>query len=87
MTAAILENAVSDRDTVGGVTQFTISRRFSSRKLLILNGEMSEWLKEHAWKASPSTDADAQQISPTHSPSTTSRYNDVHRTVPINRGI
>ena len=22
---------------------------------LILNGEMSEWLKEHAWKAIPST--------------------------------
>jgi hypothetical protein len=23
----------------------------TARKLLILNGEMSEWLKEHAWKA------------------------------------
>jgi hypothetical protein len=22
-----------------------------TRKSLILNGEMSEWLKEHAWKA------------------------------------
>ena len=23
----------------------------TARKLLILNGEMSEWFKEHAWKA------------------------------------
>ena len=23
----------------------------TARKSLILNGEMSEWLKEHAWKA------------------------------------
>jgi len=27
------------------------NRRPTARKLLILNGEMSEWLKEHAWKA------------------------------------
>jgi hypothetical protein len=25
----------------------------AARKSLILNGEMSEWLKEHAWKANP----------------------------------
>jgi hypothetical protein len=24
---------------------------WTARKSLILNGEMSEWLKEHAWKA------------------------------------
>ena len=27
----------------------------TARKSLILNGEMSEWLKEHAWKANPAT--------------------------------
>ena len=27
----------------------------TARKLLILNGEMSEWLKEHAWKTKPSS--------------------------------
>jgi hypothetical protein len=27
----------------------------TARKLLILNGEMSEWLKEHAWKTNPAT--------------------------------
>jgi hypothetical protein len=26
-----------------------------ARKSLILNGEMSEWLKEHAWKAIPAS--------------------------------
>jgi hypothetical protein len=27
----------------------------AARKLLILNGEMSEWLKEHAWKTTPAS--------------------------------
>ena len=27
----------------------------AARKSLILNGEMSEWLKEHAWKTTPAT--------------------------------
>ena len=27
----------------------------TTRKSLILNGEMSEWLKEHAWKAIPAS--------------------------------
>jgi len=27
----------------------------AARNLLILNGEMSEWLKEHAWKTNPAT--------------------------------
>jgi hypothetical protein len=48
--AAILEKPVSDRRTLGGLTQFASSQAFRSRKLLIVNGEMSEWLKEHAWK-------------------------------------
>ena len=31
------------------------NRSPTARKLLILNGEMSEWLKEHAWKSIPGT--------------------------------
>ena len=27
----------------------------TARKSLILNGEMSEWLMEHAWKTNPAT--------------------------------
>jgi hypothetical protein len=27
----------------------------AARKWLILNGQMSEWLKEHAWKTIPAT--------------------------------
>jgi len=33
---------------------------------------MSEWLKAHAWKATPLARADAHQIPPTHLRSTTS---------------
>ena len=36
----------------------------TAHKWLILNGEMSEWLKEHAWKLIPPARADAQQIPP-----------------------
>ena len=44
---------VSDRKTLKGVTQFTFFLLSRDRKLLILNGEMSEWFKEHAWKTIP----------------------------------
>ena len=43
----------SNRDTLDGLTQFAFLVLSRGRKLLILNGEMSEWLKEHAWKANP----------------------------------
>jgi hypothetical protein len=43
--------AVSDRDTLEDLSQSPRSPFKHDRKLLILNGEMSEWLKEHAWKA------------------------------------
>jgi hypothetical protein len=57
-------------------------------KLLIpLNGEMSEWLKEHAWKLNPLARADAHQIPPTHFRSTTSRNNDLLQRVPVNNGV
>ena len=48
--AAILEKPVSDRGALGGLTQFTFLLPSRASKLLILNGEMSEWSIEHAWK-------------------------------------
>jgi len=48
---AILEIPVSDRGTLERLTQFGVLGSGGGCKLLILNGEMSEWLKEHAWKA------------------------------------
>ena len=51
----ILEKPVSDRGTLEDLSQSRPSRSTSDRKLLILNGEMSEWLKEHAWKTNPAT--------------------------------
>ena len=59
----------------------------TARKSLILNGEMSEWLKEHAWKLTPAARADAHQILPTHFRSMTSPYNDVRRRVPVNHSV
>ena len=44
------------RDTV---TQIPFSSRFRYCKPLIQNGEMSEWLKEHAWKSTLAARADA----------------------------
>jgi hypothetical protein len=58
----------------------------AARKSLILNGEMSEWLKEHAWKENLFALIDAHRHPPTHSRSTTSRNNDLHRTVPVSHG-
>jgi hypothetical protein len=43
---AILEQCVTFR----GLITIAKDESGSARKLLILNGEMSEWLKEHAWK-------------------------------------
>ena len=53
--AAILEKPVSDRGTLEDLSQSRISS-LRVCKLLILNGEMSEWSIEHAWKAKPSSD-------------------------------
>jgi hypothetical protein len=50
-------------------------------------GEMSEWLKEHAWKLVPLARADAHQIASTQFPSTTSRNINVPRCVPVNSGV
>ena len=51
------------------------------------DGEMSEWLKEHAWKLNPLARADAHEIPPTHFRSTTSHSNDVHARVLVNAGV
>jgi hypothetical protein len=51
----------------------------TDRKSLILNGEMSEWLKEHAWKLNPLARADPHQIPPTHFRLNDFRYIDVRR--------
>jgi hypothetical protein len=59
----------------------------AARKPLILNGEMSEWLKEHAWKSTSAARADAHQDPPTQFRSTTSRNNDVRRRVLVNHGV
>ena len=84
---AILEIPVSDRGMLEDLSQSRLSGSTRSRKLLILNGEMSEWLKEHAWKLIPLARADAHQNPPTHSRSTTSRNIDMRRRVPVNHGV
>src|SRR6185295_15588541 len=48
---------------------------------------MSEWSIEHAWKLTPAARADAHQIPPTHSRSTTSSNDDVQACVPVNAGV
>jgi hypothetical protein len=53
LSAAILEMLVSDRGTFEGLTQFGYldSVAVADSK----DGEMSEWLKEHARKTNPPT--------------------------------
>src|SRR5262245_58068149 len=48
---------------------------------------MAEWSIEHAWKSDRFTRADAHQIPPTHSRSTTSRNIDTRRHVLVNHRI
>src|SRR5262245_24781994 len=61
----------------------------SSRcKLLIRQrGEMSEWLKEHAWKSTPPARADALQNAPTHLRINDFRNCDTRRRVPVNHCV
>jgi hypothetical protein len=51
--ATAMDKPVSDRGTLEDLSQSRQSGSIRGRKLLILNGEMSEWLKEHAWKLNP----------------------------------
>jgi hypothetical protein len=96
-TSTIVEISRSTHVTV--TSQFALARRsafrFHSRPALSercsligeSKGEMSEWLKEHAWKLNPLTRADAHQIPPTHFRSTSSRNNDRLQHVPVNDGV
>jgi hypothetical protein len=59
----------------------------TARKSLILNGEMSEWSIEHAWKLNPAARADAHQIPPTHFRFNDFRNIDTGRCVPVSDGV
>ena len=48
---------------------------------------MAEWLNAHAWKLIPVALSNAHRHAPTHSPSTTSRNNDVHQSVPVKHRV
>src|SRR5262249_44222366 len=48
---------------------------------------MAEWLIAHAWKSDRFTRADAYEIPPTHSRSTTSRNIDTRRHVLVNHRV
>jgi hypothetical protein len=49
--AAILGIAVSDRETLEGLTQFALLGLCRGSKLFTLRRRDVEWWKEHAWKA------------------------------------
>jgi hypothetical protein len=77
---------------VSGLQQTVGSTRgpvLSERGLLTgeSKGEMSEWLKEHAWKLIPAALSNAYRHAPTHYLSSTSRNNDVHRSAPVNHSV
>ena len=63
------------------------ARPLTCKLLIRRHGEMSEWLKEHAWKSDLFTLADAHQIPPTHSRSTTSRNIGTRRHVLLNHRV
>jgi hypothetical protein len=78
---------VSDRATLEDVSQSEDLGPTQDRKLLILNGEMSEWLKEHAWKLTPAARAEAYQIPPTHFRINDFRNIDARCSVPVNHRV
>src|SRR5688572_5307793 len=73
--------------TLGFEGAFCDNQIQTARKSLILNGEMSEWFKEHAWKLIPAARNNSHGHAPTHSPSTTSRNNGVHQSAPVNHSV
>ena len=52
-----------------------------------LETEMSEWLKEHAWKSDRFTRTDAPHNPPTHVRSISSRYNELLRHAPVSDDV
>src|SRR5689334_8674345 len=57
----------------------------TARNSLILNGEMSEWSIEHAWKLTSVARADAHQIPPAQFRINYFRNINARRRVPVNR--
>ena len=78
---------VTDRGTLEDLSQSAQLAPRSVRKLLILSGEMSEWLKEHAWKASRSTDRGTYRRTSSPAVSTTWLPKDVSRCLPVSVGV
>jgi hypothetical protein len=62
---------VGERGTLRDVSQSPRSRPVSDCKYLILNGEMSEWFKEHAWKAKRASETEPLRRASTHTRSAT----------------
>jgi hypothetical protein len=54
-----------------------------ARLVIHSKGEMSEWLKEHAWKSTSVARADAHQIPPTHFPINNFRNTNLLQHVPV----
>ena len=63
---AILEKPVSDRSTLGDVSQSPQSSFKRICKLLILNGEMLERSIRHAWKTKRASNTEPLQRALTH---------------------
>jgi hypothetical protein len=55
-----------DSSTLPGVCDNQLP---TARKRLILNGEMSEWLKEHAWKTKAASNTKQLRSALTNTPS------------------
>jgi hypothetical protein len=80
-------NVVEVPDELTSVRRHTLQARWSPPRSFHLNGEMSEWLKEHAWKSTLSARADAHQIVRTHFPINNFRCNNLRRYVPVNDAL
>src|SRR5215471_3370373 len=59
----------------------------TARNSLILSGEMSEWLKEHAWKSKRLTGIKPFRRLSTHTRSATSRSKSLTRCAPVSRDV
>jgi hypothetical protein len=69
-----------------GVVAFRFGRTLVNYRLHS-HGEMSEWLKEHAWKSTSAARADTHQLPPTQFRINDFRNLDVRRCVPVHRGV
>jgi hypothetical protein len=76
-----------ERVTFRGLITIGVEGSGGTCKSLNLKGEMLERSIRHAWKLILLARANAHRNPPTHSRSTTSRNNDVHRSVPVNHAV